>query len=296
MENVFKGSGPAVITPFKSADLSVDYDALDRILDLQLSGGVDFVVALGTTAETSTLSHSERHEVYRFIRQKVNKQVPLMVGFGGNNTAEVLRHIASADFTGIDGILSVVPYYSKPSQEGIFRHYMAIAEASPVPIMLYNVPSRCGVNMSAETTLRLAKASDKFIGVKEASGDLNQISTIIENAPAHFDVMSGDDAFIYDISRIGGKGVISVMANAFPTEVVALTRKSIAGDITAESLQKSYSALIRLLFLEGNPAGVKAILHQRGYIDNALRLPLCPVSDQLFNEISLYLKTMDHAG
>ncbi|MBN2807005.1 MAG: 4-hydroxy-tetrahydrodipicolinate synthase [Prolixibacteraceae bacterium] len=296
MENVFKGSGPAVITPFKSSDLSVDFTALDQLLDHQLLNGIDFVVALGTTAETSTLSHGERHEVYQYIRQKVNKRVPLMVGFGGNNTADVLKHIQSADFRGIDGLLSVVPYYSKPSQEGIFRHFMAIADASPVPIMLYNVPSRCGVNMSAETTLRLAKASDKFIGVKEASGDLKQIKTIIENSPAHFDVLSGDDANIYDVSRIGGKGVISVMANAFPAEVRELTRKSMAGSSDAENLQNSYTELIRLLFLEGNPAGVKAVLHQRGLIDNALRLPLCPVSAPLYQQIAAYLKTMEHAG
>ena len=292
MENIFRGTGPAIITPFKSDDLSVDFDALGNLLDFQISNGIDFAVALGTTAETATLSHNERHQVYRFIKQKINKRIPLMVGFGGNNTAEVLSHIKSADFEGIDAILSVVPYYSKPSQEGIYQHFMAIAKASPVPIMLYNVPSRCGINMEAETTLRLAGDSDKFIGIKEASGDLEQIKQIIENSRIGFEVLSGDDAVISDISALGGKGVISVMANAFPSEVIELTSKSIQKKPEAESLQASYSELIGLLFVEGNPAGVKAILHQKGMIDNALRLPLCPVSDEVYQEIADKLKKM----
>ncbi|MGF7138707.1 4-hydroxy-tetrahydrodipicolinate synthase [Roseimarinus sediminis] len=288
---LFKGTGPAVITPFKN-DLSVDFDALGRVLEYQIESGVDFLVALGTTAETATLSHDERHQVYRFIRKKVNGRLPLMVGFGGNNTAEVISHIQSADLEGVDAILSVVPYYNKPTQEGLFLHFMAIAEVSPVPIVLYNVPSRSGVNMEAATTLRLAKASDKFIGVKEASGDKKQIKTIIENAPADFLVLSGDDAMIYDIASLGGDGVISVMANAFPAEVVQLTRQCIDQSADAKALQESYADLIELLFVDGNPAGVKAVLNQRGMIDNALRLPLCPVSDVTFREIGEVLKTM----
>lgn len=288
---LFKGTGPAVITPFKY-DLSVDFDALGRVLEYQIESGVDFLVALGTTAETATLSHDERHQVYRFIRKKVNGRLPLMVGFGGNNTAEVISHIQSADLEGVDAILSVVPYYNKPTQEGLFRHFMAIAEVSPVPIVLYNVPSRSGVNMEAATTLRLAKASDKFIGVKEASGDKEQIKSIIENAPADFLVLSGDDAMIYDIASLGGDGVISVMANAFPAEVVKLTRQCIDLSADAKALQESYADLIELLFVDGNPAGVKAVLNQRGMIDNALRLPLCPVSDVTFSKIGEVLKTM----
>lgn len=290
MENIFKGTGPAVITPFKNDDLSVDFEALGQLLENHISNGINFVVALGTTAETATLSHEERHQVYQFIQQKVNKRIPLMVGFGGNNTAEVINHIKSANFKGIDAILSVVPYYSKPSQEGIYRHFMAIAAASPVPIVMYNVPSRCGVNMTAETTLRLAADSNKFIGIKEASGIIDQIKTIIDRAPKGFNVLSGDDANIYEISKIGGNGVISVMANAFPAEVVELTQKSISKSPDAEMLQKSYSELINLLFLEGNPAGVKAVLHQKGMIQNALRLPLCPVSDALYQRIADKLK------
>lgn len=290
MENIFKGTGPAVITPFKNDDLSVDFTALGNLIDFQIGNGIDFIVALGTTAETSTLSHDERHQVYQFIKTANNKRLPLMVGFGGNNTAEVLKHIASADFNGIDAILSVVPYYSKPSQEGIYRHFMAIAKASPVPIVLYNVPSRCGVNMTAETTLRLAADSQKFIGIKEASGNIDQIKKIIELAPAGFDVISGDDSLIYAVNQAGGKGVISVLANALPAQTVELTQKSLMNDQTAASLQASYQKIIDLLFVEGNPAGVKAILHQKGMIDNALRLPLCPVSDAVYNKIASVLQ------
>lgn len=284
MSCIFKGTGPAVITPFKT-DLSVDFDALGRILDYQLKNGIDFIVALGTTAEAVTLSHDERHEVCQYIKQKVNGSIPVMVGFGGNNTAEVIEHIKSADFEGIDAILSVVPYYNKPTQEGIFLHYIAIAEICPVPIMLYNVPSRCGVNMTAETTLRLAKESDKFIGVKEASGNIEQIKTIVDNAPDDFVVLSGDDAMISDIVGVGGKGVISVMANAFPAETVVLTNKCLAGDAGAVELQTQYNDLINLLFIDGNPAGVKAMLHQKGMIENVLRLPLCPVSNENYELI-----------
>jgi 4-hydroxy-tetrahydrodipicolinate synthase len=286
MENIFKGTGPAVITPFKDNDLSVDFNALGDLLEFQIGKGIDFIVALGTTAETVTLTHDERHQVYQFIKNINKGRLPLMVGFGGNNTAEVINHINSADFSGIDAILSVVPYYSKPSQEGVFRHFMAIAEACPVPIILYNVPSRCGINMTAETTLRLANASSKFMGVKEASGNIDQIKKIIDEAPAGFGVISGDDSMIYPVNSLGGQGVISVMANALPAETVTLTNNSLQGLPIAEAEQDCYNELIKLLFVEGNPAGVKAILHQKGMIDNALRLPLCPVSDATYQKIS----------
>lgn len=291
MDNIFKGTGPAVITPFKN-DLSIDFDALGRLLNFQIDAGIDFIVALGTTAETVTMSHDERHQVYQFIKKINNGRLPLMVGFGGNNTAEVINHIKSADFKGIDAILSVVPYYSKPSQEGIYRHFMAIAEVSPVPIVLYNVPSRCGVNMTAETTLRLANASEKFMGIKEASGDIVQIKNIIDRAPKGFGVISGDDSLIFAVNSIGGDGVISVMANALPEQTIAITNKSFKGESGAEELQLSYKELIRLLFVEGNPAGVKSILNQKGMIENVLRLPLCPVSDVVSQQISEELKKL----
>jgi 4-hydroxy-tetrahydrodipicolinate synthase len=219
-----------------------------------------------------------------------------MVGFGGNNTAEVINHIKSADFSGIDGILSVVPYYSKPSQEGLFRHFMAIAEVCPVPIILYNVPSRCGVNMTAETTLRLAAASSKFMGIKEASGNIDQIKKIIDESPEGFGVISGDDSMIYPVNSNGGEGVISVMANALPAETVTLTNNSLDKNPGAQAEQSRYAELIKFLFIEGNPAGVKAILHQKGMVDNALRLPLCPVSDAIYQRISEELKKIVDAS
>jgi len=286
MKNIFKGTGPAVITPFKNEDLSVDFNALGNLLEFQIEKGIDFIVALGTTAETVTLTHDERHQVYQFIKNINKGRLPLMVGFGGNNTAEVISHIKSADFSGIDAILSVVPYYSKPSQEGVYRHFMAIAEVCPVPVVLYNVPSRCGINMSAETTLRLANASSKFMGIKEASGNIDQIKKIIDESPAGFGVISGDDSMIYPVNSLGGQGVISVMANALPAETVTLTNNSLKGLPIAEAEQDGYNELIKLLFVEGNPAGVKAILHQKGMIDNALRLPLCPVSDGVYQRIA----------
>lgn len=291
MKNIFKGTGPAEITPFKN-DLSVDFEALGTILEFQIKSGIDFIVALGTTAESATLSHSERHKVYNYIKKINNKRLPLMVGFGGNNTSEVINHIKSADFDGIDAILSVVPYYNKPSQEGIYRHFMAIAEVCPVPIMLYNVPSRCGINMSAETTVRLANASEKFFGIKEASGDIEHIKAVIENTPEDFVVLSGNDADIHELIEAGGHGVISVMANAFPAEVVELTNKCLLKSGESKSLQESYLQLIDLLFIEGNPAGVKAILQQKGMIENELRLPLCPVSNETYSSLKDVIKKM----
>ncbi|HUM89035.1 MAG TPA: 4-hydroxy-tetrahydrodipicolinate synthase, partial [Prolixibacteraceae bacterium] len=237
-----------------------------------------------------------RHQVYRFIKDINNGRLPLMVGFGGNNTAEVIAHIKSADFSGIDAILSVVPYYNKPSQEGLYRHFMALAEICPVPIVLYNVPSRCGVNMSAETTLRLANSSSKFIAIKEASGNIDQIKKIIDESPAGFGVISGDDSMIYPINALGGDGVISVMANALPAETVMLTNNSMNNEPIAEAEQDGYNELIKLLFVEGNPAGVKAILHQKGMIDNVLRLPLCPVSDKVYQAISEELMSIGNVN
>jgi len=292
MQNLFKGTGPAVVTPFKGPEQTVDFHALGNLLEFQIANGIQFIVTLGTTAETVTMNESERHEVYRFIRGINKGRLPLMVGFGGNNTAEVIRHIRSADFKGVDAILSVVPYYNKPSQEGLFRHFMAIEKECPVPIVLYNVPSRCGVNMTAETTLRLAHASSKFMAIKEASGNITQVETILRESPEGFGVVSGDDALIYDINSRGGDGVISVMANALPAETIDLTRKSRANDPGAKSIQDSYAELINLLFVDGNPAGIKAILHQKGMIDNELRLPLCPASHATYQRISEVLKSL----
>ena len=288
MRDIFTGTGTALITPFKGSDKSIDFEALEKLVEFQIENKVDFLLSLGTTAETATMSHEERHKVYHFVREKINGRVPLMVGFGGYNTAEVVSHLKSADLNGVDGILSVVPYYNKPTQEGLFQHFMAIAEASPVPIVLYNVPGRTGTNMEAETTLRLFEASDKFIGIKEASGDLEQIQKIIENASSDKIVLSGDDAVIYDVCQLGGKGVISVMANAFPKETVELTNHCIAKTEGAKAKQESLIPLIDLLFRDGNPGGVKAFLYEQGRIEYLLRLPLVPVSNETYREISNY--------
>lgn len=290
MENIFKGAGPALITPFKGTEQSIDFEALGNLLEYQIGNGIQFIVTLGTTAEAVTMSEEERHSVYRFVKEVNKGRLPLMVGFGGNNTAEVIRHIKTADFKGVDAILSVVPYYNKPSQEGLYRHFMAIAEACPVPVFLYNVPSRCGVNMTAETTLRLANSSSKFMGIKEASGDIGQVQKIIHEAPDGFGVVSGDDAMIYAINSIGGDGVISVLANALPAETVEFTKKCLNNAPDAKTLHNSYKKLIKLLFVDGNPAGIKAILHQKGMIENELRLPLWPASENTYSQIAEVLK------
>jgi 4-hydroxy-tetrahydrodipicolinate synthase len=290
MENIFKGTGPAVITPFKSPDQSIDFKALGNLLEFQIASGIQFIVTLGTTAEAVTMSEKERHSVYNFVKDVNKGRLPLMVGFGGNNTAEVISHIKAADFKGADAILSVVPYYNKPTQEGLYRHFMAIAEVCPVPIILYNVPSRCGVNMTADTTLRLARSSSKFMGIKEASGKIDQIKKIIDRSPEGFGVVSGDDAMIHGINSIGGDGVISVLANALPAETVKLTEKCRKNEPDAITLQDSYARLIKLLFVDGNPAGVKALLHQKGMIENELRLPLCPVSERTYKRLAEALK------
>jgi len=295
MKNVFRGTGTALITPFRSNSLEIDFVALDQIIEYQIKGGIDFLVALGTTAETATLSHEERHQVYHFIRKKLDRRVPLMVGMGGYNTADVIKHIESADLKDVDGLLSVVPFYNKPSQEGLYRHFMALAAASPVPILLYNVPSRCGVNMTAETTLRLLHSSEKFLGIKEASGNLAQIKCIIDQAPEHCAIFSGDDSMIYPVCSQGGHGVISVMSNAFPVITKELTQLSLAHNPAAELMQKKYAPLIESLFIEGNPGGIKAILSLYGKIENALRLPLCPVSDPTLNHIREVLKQFEDA-
>ncbi len=295
MKNVFRGTGTALITPFRNNHLEIDFIALDQLIDSQINSGIDFLVALGTTAETATLSHEERHRVYHFIRKKVDRRIPLMVGMGGYNTADVIKHIESADLKDVDGLLSVVPFYNKPSQEGLFRHFMALAAVSPIPILLYNVPSRCGVNMTAETTLRLLHSSGNFLGIKEASGNLAQIKSIIDQAPAQSVVLSGDDSMIYPVCSQGGHGVISVLSNAFPSITKELTQLSLAQNPTAEGMQKKYAPLIESLFIEGNPAGIKAILSLHGKIENALRLPLCPVGEPTLNHIREVLKQFDNA-
>jgi 4-hydroxy-tetrahydrodipicolinate synthase len=276
-----KGLGVAMITPFND-DGSIDYEALSRLIDYQLDNGTDYIVALGTTAETPTLSKDEKKEVSRFIVKKVDGRVPIVLGVGGNNTLALVEELKRSDFSGISAILSVTPYYNKPTQEGLYQHYKALSEASPLPLILYNVPGRTGVNMTSETTLRIANDCSKVIAIKEASGKLDQIEEIIKGSPKGFSVISGDDAVTTAVIDMGGIGVISVFGNAFPKEMSWLVDCALKGDsINARNkMEEDFNELFHLIFIEGNPAGVKSILSQKGIIKNRLRLPLVPVSDK----------------
>lgn len=280
-----KGIGVALITPFKK-DKSIDFDALDRLVDYQINGGVDYLVALGTTAETPTLTRDERTEVVRFIIEKNNNRLPVIVGVGGNNTAEIVHELKVSYFSNIAGVLSVTPYYNKPNQEGLFQHYRALSEASPRPIILYNVPGRTGVNMEAETTLRLAESCPNIVAIKEASGKMEQIKQIIANRPKGFSVISGDDAIAFDLIKAGGQGVISVLGNALPKEFSDMIHHALAGDFErAETESKRFKEIIKLLFKDGNPAGVKCMLHQMKYVENELRLPLVAACDETKQQV-----------
>ncbi len=271
-----EGTGVALVTPFK-ADKSIDFGALGRLIDYQIESGIDFLVVLGTTGETPTLSGEEKNQIINFVRSHAADRVPLVLGLGGNNTMAIVKELKESNFEGFSAILSVVPPYNKPSQEGLFQHYSAIAEASPLPVILYNVPGRTGVNMTAETTLRLANAHKNIIGVKEASGNFVQIEEIIKNKPDHFEVISGDDGITYPLMTLGAKGVISVIANAFPKEFGQMVRKCLRGDFKgALPLHFQFTELFNLMFVDGNPAGVKATLNALGMIENELRLPLVP--------------------
>ena len=280
------GLGVALITPFKE-DNSIDYGALSRLVRFHLESGTDYIVALGTTAETPTLSKKEKREVVRFIVEQVNGEIPVVMGMGGNNTADLVSDLESTDFSGISGILSVTPYYNKPTQEGLYQHYCALSRISPLPVILYNVPGRTGVNMTAETTLRLAKECGNIVAVKEASGDLNQIKEIIDRAPEGFHVISGDDALTTDVIALGGIGVISVFANAFPVEMAWLVKNALEGNAADArgKMNADFGTLFHLMFVEGNPAGVKCLLWLKGMIHNNLRLPLVPVSEKTLQQI-----------
>ena len=275
--NELKGLGTALITPFK-ADGSVDYPALARLLDTQLTGFIDYIVVLGTTGEAATMTDVEREEVRTFIRKYVNGRLPLVLGVGGNCTAAVCESLRTIDFTGFEAVLSVCPYYNKPNQEGLYQHFCAVAEASPVPVILYNVPGRTGVNLLPETVIRIHNAHpDKILGIKEASGNLEQIKHLITLASNHspFAVISGDDGIACEVMEAGGAGLISVASNAFPEDFWHIVHDKNA------AIQAQYAEMVRLLFAEGNPVGIKAVLAQKGIIQNYLRLPLVPASKEL---------------
>lgn len=277
--------GVALITPFKE-DESVDYDALSRLIEYQLQNGTDYLVVLGTTAETPTLTDDEKKRIVELVVSKVNGQIPIILGEGGNNTRAIVEKLKKNDYVGIDGILSVVPYYNKPSQEGIYQHYKSIAEASPLPVISYNVPGRTGVNMTADTTLRIANDFSNIVAVKEASGNMSQMDDIIKRKPEHFDVISGDDGVTFPLITLGAIGVISVIGNAFPKEFSRMTRLALEGDYnSALTIHHSFNELFNLLFVDGNPAGVKCMLNMMGYIENKLRLPLVPTRITTYEQI-----------
>lgn len=292
IQSKLRGMGVALITPFKE-DESVDYEALRRLVDYQLQNGTDFLCVLGTTAETPTLSEEEKNNIKKLVVERVNRKIPILLGVGGNNTNAIVHTLKTDDFEGVDAILSVVPYYNKPSQEGIYQHYKAIANATDLPIVLYNVPGRTGVNMTAETTLRIAKDFKNVIAIKEASGNLTQMDDIIKNKPANFNVISGDDGFTFPLITLGAVGVISVIGNAFPREFSRMTRLALAGDYSnALTIHHSFTELFELLFVDGNPAGVKAMLNAMGLIENRLRLPLVPTRITTFEKMRTILNEL----
>ncbi len=293
VHNKFKGLGIALITPF-TKEGAVDYTALRRLLDYQLNNGVDFLCILATTGETPCLSKEEKLDIKNLVVEKVQGRVPILMGCGGNNTAAIVEELKTGDFTGVDGILSVCPYYNKPSQEGLYQHFKAIAEATSLPVVLYNVPGRVGVNMTAETTLRLANDCENIVAIKEASGNFTQIDDIIKNKPDNFDVISGDDGITFPLITLGAVGVISVIGNALPKEFSRMVRLSLNGDYSnALTIHHKFTELFKLLFVDGNPAGVKAMLNAMGLIENELRLPLVPSRISTMEKISAIIKELN---
>ena len=276
--NIFKGLGIALITPF-TLEGKVDYKSLRRLLDYQLANGADFLCILATTGEAPCLTKEEKEELTSFIKGVVGGRIPILKYCGGNNTATVVDEIKTTDWTGIDGILSICPYYNKPSQDGLYQHFKAIAEVSPLPIVLYNVPGRTGINMKAETTVKLAKDFSNIVAIKEASGSLEQVDEIIKNKPDNFDVISGDDALTFSMIASGAAGVISVIGNALPKEFSRMIRLEFNGEYEpARKIHHMFTELYSLLFVDGNPAGCKALLNDMGMIENVLRLPLVPTT------------------
>ncbi len=284
--------GVALVTPFKK-DKSIDLSALISLVDRQIAAGTDYLVVLGTTGETPTLTNEEKMLVRQTVIKTAAGRVPLVLGVGGNDTMSLQRQLENDNFDGFSAILSVVPFYNKPSQEGIYRHYEAIACASPLPVVLYNVPGRTGVNMIAETTLRLQRDFPNIIGIKEASGNFVQIEEIIKNKRPDFQVISGDDGITYPLITLGAEGVISVIGNAFPAEFGKMVRLCLEGRFTeALKIHFEFTELFNLMFVDGNPAGVKCALNSLGLIDNELRLPLVPTRLSTNERIHKIIETL----
>ena len=292
MNNIFRGLGIALITPF-TEDGAVDYESLSRLIDYQLDNGADFLCILATTGETPCLSLAERAQIKSAIVRQVDGRVPILMGCGGNNTAAVVEELKNGDFSGIDGVLSVCPYYNKPSQEGLYQHFKAIAAATELPVVLYNVPGRTGINLKAETTCRLARDCKNIVAIKEASGSLEQVDEIIKYKPNDFEVISGDDALTFPMIACGAVGVISVIGNALPKEFSRMIRLEFNGEFeAAQKIHHKFTDLYSLLFVDGNPAGVKALLTEMGFIKNQLRLPLVPTRVTTLQKISSIIKEL----
>jgi 4-hydroxy-tetrahydrodipicolinate synthase len=277
----FQGTGVALVTPFQKNGV-IDFNALEKVIRHILEGKCEYIVPLGTTGESATLNKNEKLSILEFVIERVNKKIPVVLGLGGNNTNELLEGFKEYNFKGVDAVLSVSPYYNKPSQQGIYEHYKLIAKASPVPVILYNVPSRTGSNITADTTLRLANDFKNIIGIKEASGNMEQCMSIIKNRPADFLVISGDDSLTLPLMGTGADGVISVVANAYPKIFSEMVRKALKGNfVEARKLHYQLLDVIPMLFTEGSPPGIKAILNAMNLCDENVRLPLVPVSKNL---------------
>ena len=281
-----------MITPFLE-DGSVDYKSLIRLVEYQLNSGADFFCILATTGETPTLTADEKQKIKDLIVDLVGGRVPILMGCGGNNTAAIVKELQTGDFRGVDGILSVCPYYNKPSQEGLYQHFKTIAAATQLPVVLYNVPGRTGVNMTAATSVRLARDCSNIVAIKEASGNLEQVDEIIKNGPRGFEVLSGDDALTFPMVSCGAVGAISVIGNALPREFSKMIRLQMRGEYDgARKIHHRFQDLFSLLFVDGNPAGVKAMLHEMGYIENVLRLPLVPTRISTLQRMSEIMKEL----
>ncbi len=286
MKNPFIGTGVALVTPFRKQE-TIDFSKLEALINNIINNGADYIVALGTTSEAATMTNTERHALQDFIIETVGGRCPIMLGLGGNNTLAVTDAIANTNFDGISGILSVAPYYNKPNQRGLAQHFKQIAETSPVPVVIYNVPGRTGVNITADTTLQLANECPNIIGIKEASGNIAQVMQILRNKPEKFAVISGDDSLTFPMIALGASGVISVMANALPKEMSQMVKFALKGDVKkALPLHNRMLPLMNAIFEEGNPSGIKALLEIEGFIGNTLRMPLVKVSKPLYNKLS----------
>lgn len=290
-ENPFKGLGIALVTPFNE-DGSVNYEQLGNLVENQISNGIDFLCVLGTTAETPCLSDAEKAKVMQHVVSVNNHRVPLLLGAGSNCTANVVNYLQTADLSGFDGVLIVVPYYNKPTQEGLYQHFTTVAKNSPLPVVLYNVPGRTGLNIEAATTLRVANECENVVAIKEASGRITQIEDIIENAPEGFEVLSGDDAITFELLTIGAKGVISVVGNAYPKEFGNMVHQALQGDYTtALGYHRRFNNAYKLLSADGNPVGIKSLLAIQGKVNNVVRLPLVPATENTYKGLTTFVET-----